>query len=244
MGACARQVATRRWRVTCTLACALALQLAAFSSACAVEPAPLRILFVGNSYLYTNDLPARVRQLAKQRGVVLETELRASPNYALSDHLRDRGFVSALAQPWDWIVLQQGPSSLPASGEDLVASVTAIAARLRGTSTRIALLAAWPAAGRAATSQAGEANYRQAAEAVDACVLPVAAAWRLAGDTEGMPVLYQIDQLHPNRSGTRLSAMIVARGLLGPDARDPGETAMVQTVDAAYAQEPLACPAR
>ncbi|MFS8064527.1 MAG: hypothetical protein ACMG5Z_08040 [Luteimonas sp.] len=208
----------------------------------------MRILFVGNSYLYTNDMPARVRQLAKRHSVTLDTQLRTAPNYALSDHLREPSFDAVLAQPWDWVILQQGPSSLPESKDDLIASAVAIAARLRDRPTRIALLAAWPAAANAATSPAAEANYRDAAAAIGACVLPVAAAWRLAGEVSELPVLYQIDRLHPNRAGTRLSAMVVVHGLLGAGSTAAGhaagggnENAMATIVHAAYAQEPRAC---
>jgi hypothetical protein len=97
-------------------------------------------------------------------------------------------------------------------------------------------------------SPAAEANYRAAAEAIGACVLPVAAAWRLARAEARMPALYQQDRLHPTRAGTRLSAMVVVRGLLGGSAAqaqaNAGERAMAAVVDAAYAAEPLACRPR
>jgi hypothetical protein len=183
--------------------------------------------------------------------VALDTRLHAEPDRALSDHLRERGFDDALlAQPWDWVVLQQGPSSLPASRAALVASARAIATRLQDRPTRIALFAAWPAAMHADASPAAEANYRAAAEAIGACVLPVAAAWRLARAEADMPALYQQDRLHPTRAGTRLSAMVVMRGLLGEATApsrasgDAAEHAMAAVVDAAYAAEPRACRPR
>ena len=224
------------------------LVLCAAPASSAGPPEAVRILFVGNSYLYTNDMPARVRQLAKQRGMMLKTQLRAEPNYALLDHLRVKTFEALLAQPWDWVVLQQGPSSLPESRDELIASAAAIAARLRNKPTRIALLAAWPAERDAASSPAAEANYRLAAATIGACVLPVAAAWRLASEGGQLPALYRTDRLHPNRSGTRLAAMIVVHGLLGEASTPAGNSAgagsertMATIVDAAYAQEPGAC---
>ena len=216
--------------------------VAAFASmpAGAAEPAPSRVLFVGNSYLTTNNLPLRASQLAGQRGQALDAVMHARPDFSLADHLRDRTVLDARGTPWDWVVLQQGPSSLPASGDDLVASARAMALRLQGRPTRIALFAAWPAADRADASLQGEANYRRAAEAIGACLLPVAAAWRLARADAAMPRLYQADRLHPSRSGTRLAALVVLRGLLGRAPAD-GEDAMERIVTAAYAQEPLAC---
>lgn len=204
-------------------------------------PPPTRILFVGNSYLYTNDLPARVRQLTGRNATAPDTRMRAEPDYALADHLRERAFLEALAQPWDWVVLQQGPSSLSTSRDELMASARAIATRLAGRPTRIALFSAWPAAQRIGASREGEASYRLAAEAIGACVLPVAAAWRLAGDDRNMPALYQADRLHPTRAGTRLAALVVVRGLLGAGSDDKANLALDRIVADAYAQEPLAC---
>lgn len=178
---------------------------------------PLRVLFVGNSYLYTNNLPGAVEALAASRGVVIEATMRAEPDYSLADHLRDSRFDALLKASWDWVVLQQGPSSLPGSKRELVESARLISARLRGRPSRIALMSAWPAQRNAAMSSQAEASYREAAAAVDACVLPVASAWRIALAQPDPPPLYQADRLHPTPVGTLLAAMAVARGLLAVD---------------------------
>jgi hypothetical protein len=211
---------------------------------------PLRVLFVGNSYLYTNDLPATVRALAAAHGIAVETTLRAEADFALSDHLRGRRFAALLQQPWDWVLLQQGPSALPESKRELLVSARRVAAHLKGKPTRIALMSAWPAQRNAGMSPRAEASYREAAAAIDACVLPVAAAWRIVGAHASPPRLYQKDGLHPTPIGTLLSAMAVARGLLGvepvlasPD--DAKEAGLFLVLDGAareaQSQESLRC---
>ena len=191
----------------------------------------LRVLFVGNSYLYHNDLPRQVQVLAAERGMVVETVLLAEPDYSLSDHLSQRRLDPLLEQPWDWVVLQQGPSALPESRRELARSARRIAQRLEHEPTRIALMSAWPAQRNAAMSSQAEASYRGAANAISACVLPVATAWRLMLQRPGAPDLYQPDRLHPTPAGSLLAAMVVTRGLLGTDpslqrgtsAREEGE---------------------
>ena len=78
---------------------------------------PLRVLFVGNSLTATNDLPAAVRALAAEAGRrPVETRTVAPGGVSLEEHWRSTGAREALAEgPWDAIVLQQGPSSLPDS---------------------------------------------------------------------------------------------------------------------------------
>src|SRR5688500_10829463 len=54
-------------------------------------PAPrsTSILFVGNSLIYTNDLPSLVKQCVKEKGHYITTESLAFANYSLEDHWID-----------------------------------------------------------------------------------------------------------------------------------------------------------
>ena len=82
---------------------------------------PLRVLFVGNSLTATNDLPAIVAALAAAaKRVPIEYGTVAPGGVNLEDHWTFTGARDALlARPWDVVVLQQGPSSLPESQVDL-----------------------------------------------------------------------------------------------------------------------------
>jgi len=232
----------------------LSAMLAAWPTAASEPQRPLRVLFVGNSYLYTNNLPSAVQALAAARGVTIEATLRAEPDYSLSDHLRNRRLAPLLEESWDWVVLQQGPSALPESRRDLVDSARRIAAQLQGKPIRIALMSAWPAQNRAARSLQAEASYREAATVIEACVLPAASAWRIARAQANPPPLYAEDRLHPTPLGTLLSAMTVTRGLLGmepeqafdaPDGADEVDLAAFRLLDevarAAQEQETADC---
>ena len=204
-------------RMILSLVVLVLLQAWSLPSVASEPTPPLRVLFVGNSYLYTNNLPGAVQALAAGQGVAIEATMRAEPDYSLSDHLRQHRFGPLLQETWDWVVLQQGPSALPESRRDLVESARAIAERLKGKPTRIALMSAWPAQRNAGMSLQAEASYREAAVAIGACVLPVASAWRIARAQPDAPVLYAADRLHPTRPGTLLAAMAVVRGLLAMD---------------------------
>lgn len=192
--------------------------LLALSFGTALASPPVRVLFVGNSHTATNGLPQVVEALAARQGVRLEVEMIAEPGYSLGDHLAGRDLRAALQEDWDWIVLQQGPSSLPESREDLIASTRSVAALLQGPPTRIALLSVWPHRRHRETSHAAEESYRQAASAIGGCVLPAATAWRHALAADAPPRLYQRDQLHASEVGTVLAALTMLPGLIGEDA--------------------------
>lgn len=175
---------------------------------------PLRVLFVGNSYTYSHELPDVVAAVAAARGIALVTGMLALPNYAIEDHLARRDYENMLLRGWDWVLLQQGPSSLPENQVNLRVFSGRAADLARARGIRVALWSAWPALDNAHTWAAAEASYRNAALANNLCVLPVATAWRLARERAPGVQLYADDRLHPERPGTLLAALVVAQGLV------------------------------
>ena len=101
-------------------------------SACSLGTAPdvpegaLKVLFIGNSLTYFNDLPRTVAQLASSAGAQqCYCYPIAYPDFALEDHYDFRQAVTALEEEdWDFVVMQQGPSALAASKVDLPGSGT------------------------------------------------------------------------------------------------------------------------
>ena len=76
------------------------------------QPTPTRILFIGNSLTYSNDLPAMVCAMARSAGRQATCESVAKPDYGLEEHWNEREAREAIARGWDVVVLQQGFSRL------------------------------------------------------------------------------------------------------------------------------------
>ena len=95
----------------------LSLLLAPFASVQAQDPAPkeYRVLLVGNSLTYTNNLPALLRAVGASQGTTIVTETYAAPGGTLDDRL-DEGHVAAAlrARKFDAIVLQEQGGHLAA----------------------------------------------------------------------------------------------------------------------------------
>lgn len=72
----------------------------------------MRILFVGNSLTYTNDLPALVSAIGTSKGQLVENEVLAKPGHALEGHWQE-GCLQTMIESghFDFVVTQQGPSS-------------------------------------------------------------------------------------------------------------------------------------
>jgi hypothetical protein len=180
--------------------------------------AVLRVLFVGNSLTAAHDLPELVRTMAAGAGVTMEVAARAPGGFSLADHWGDRSLRKLLAEGrFDFLVLQQGPSSQPESRRELLASAVRWAKEARRRGARPALYMVWPFRDQPRGFTLVSTSYREAAKGADALVLPAGEAWREALAADPRLHLYQEDGLHPTPAGSYLAALVVAHGLAGVD---------------------------
>jgi hypothetical protein len=75
----------------------------------AAEPAPLKVLFIGNSYTSVNDLPAMVAGLAEAAGGrKIEVDRHLVGGCTLEKHVKDQKAIDKIrAKKWDVVVLQE-----------------------------------------------------------------------------------------------------------------------------------------
>lgn len=186
-----------------------------------------RVLFIGNSLTYTNDLPGMLKQLARMAGdTTLEVASVAYPDFALEDHwnqgtaptwLRDR--------KWEYVVMQQGSSALPASQQHLRTWAVQFAPLVRAAGAEPVMLMVWPQQNRLFDFPNVRQSYQLAAEAIDGMFVPAGDAWVRYGN---YGELYS-DGLHPTRRATYLTALVLLQRLLdiNPESLPPvipGET--------------------
>jgi hypothetical protein len=134
------------------------LPIAALALACGasrgMEPPEFRegakrILFIGNSLTYVNDLPSVVAALGAQSGDDLGVYSVAFPDVSLDDHWIDGTAAGVLRSTnWDVVVMQQGPSSLPENQLLLAAAAERFEPLIRSAGAVPALYMVWPASSR------------------------------------------------------------------------------------------------
>src|SRR5256712_3057541 len=67
-----------------------------------------RVLFIGNSYTYVNDLPAMFAGLARSGGHRVETAMVAEGGATLAEHAASAATSAAItSKKWDVVVLQE-----------------------------------------------------------------------------------------------------------------------------------------
>ena len=175
-----------------------------------------KVLFIGNSYLYLLDVPGIVQAMVDSAGGdKLAIETVAGPNMALVDHWNYGYAKQEIAKGgWEWVVLQQGPSSVEYNRDTLRMATAAFAIEMDKVSAKPALFSAWPTIDRYQDFPRAIESYKLAASDVGGVYLPVAPAWLEAWKLDPDLQLYG-DGLHPSYEGAYLSALVVYGKLLG-----------------------------
>lgn len=181
-----------------------------------------RVLFIGNSLTYQNDLPSMMVALARQAG---DTQLQAAtvafPDYALEDHWAEgtaRRFLTE--RKWEYVVMQQGSSALPASQVNLRAGALQFAPLIRAAGAEPVMYMVWPSRARLGDFPAVLQSYRNAAMAIDGIFAPAGDAWTAYGD---LSACYAFDGLHPTVRGTYLAALVLLERIrhIAPESLPP-----------------------
>ncbi|MGZ8312324.1 MAG: hypothetical protein ACXWU1_12500 [Allosphingosinicella sp.] len=190
-----------------------------------------RVLFLGDSYTYYNDMPAMVTEMADSAGSEnrIAITMRAFPSATLEDHWNNSETRSLLAQGgWDRIVVQ--PESylqmLDAGSEHYRFG----SRLLNGTGVaRPAIVVSWTASNahyeskpvtRAEHFRNLERNSRGLAARTGGELIDVAQVWEdlLADD---LPFsLYKDDGNHPSLEGSYAAALVVYASLSGRNVAD------------------------
>ena len=180
-------------------------------------PRNVRVLFIGNSLTYVNDLPRMVVALGAISGVTVTQEFVTLPNFSLGDHLLDGRALAALQRErWDYVVLQQGPTTLLDSRNDLLRATRAFAAPIRKSGARAVLYSVWTDRRHAKDIELVSYSYRMAAKSVDGLLVPAGDVWSAAWRSDPKIEFYGADGFHPGAAGTHAAALTMARVLFGP----------------------------
>ena len=180
-----------------------------------------RVLFVGNSYSYVNELPSVFQELAHAGNHAARVGLVADPGQTLVDHVDSRDAADAV-QAGDWnIVVLQEQSQIPASGSlrraDMYPAARQLSQMIRTTGAEPMLFLTWarregwPAAGLASYSAmqaAVDLGYLTLGRALHVSVAPVGIAWAATLASERHPKLWGQDGSHPTIRGTYLAACV------------------------------------
>ena len=211
---------------------------------------PRKILFIGNSYTYVNDLPAAVAAIAKAEGRPLEVASVTQGGQTLkffNDPEKEKGkeALAAIASGGYDVVVLQEQSLRPAISTGLFLEAAAsLCKKIRAAGAEPVFYATWGRKeGAAALEQYHLTNktmtekllaaYRRAGEINGAAVSPVGAAFYEIYTGHPGIELYQSDGSHPSQAGTFLAALTLYITIFGEAPQSAASAARARGVSSA-----------
>jgi hypothetical protein len=207
---------------------AAALGLAAVLSSGAAPPAT-RVLFVGNSYTYYNNLPAIFSALAESRSDRrVDVRMAAPGGWRLKDHW-EKGDARALldAVKWTHVVLQDQSTlgvnyfvegTVHVSTDEVFRPYAEKwASAIRGAGGEPVFYLTWARLGVPEDQAALNAAYIRTARSTRASLAPVGIAWKDTRDRFPEINLFQKDGSHPSPAGSYLAACVLFATIFNTD---------------------------
>ena len=202
-----------------------------------------KILFIGNSHTYVNDVPGILQSLADSAGGErVAVASIALPNYALIDHWIDGVAPREIAKGgWQWIVMQQGWTPGGIYRDTLRLAAKNFGVEIAKIGAKGAMYQTWPPTSRPQDFEPSIVSYELAAADINGVVFPVARAWLETWKRNPDAALYASDGLHASVSGSYLAAVvmyakIMNRSPVGLPARLRTRSGIVVTIDPALAR--------
>jgi len=205
----------RRW----AMAVAVLVCLAAAGPQAADQAPNARVLFIGNSLTFANNLPAMIEAVTAQAGFKgrIRCQAVALPNSGLQEHWHDGRALSALRNGtrWTHVVLQQGPTSMPDSRRILREFAGKFAFEARSIGAKVVIFSPWTPRDRLEFMDAVLESHHLAAEDVKGILVPVGEGWRAALRVDPSLPLYGRDDFHPSPAGSYVAALMFFERLAG-----------------------------
>ncbi len=212
------------------------LQNPGSSSTASVERT--RVLFIGNSYTYTNDLPGVVRSMAKAAGLEVEVAERTAGGATLAQHAADAATLQTIAAgEWDYVVLQEQSQTPLFNRPGMFAAARQLHAQIQQSGAKTVLYMTW-ARENAPQTQAGLSRaYRELAGQLGAEVAPAGEVWQSLRARQPRLRLYNADGSHPSPAGTHVAASVIFAEIFGLSPVGlPAEGSQLSSSDARLAQ--------
>lgn len=193
-----------------------------------------KVLIIGNSYTFYNDLPNVLQALSSKTKCPLKVESYTAGAMSLRGFLDDPQHAKArqLVETgnYDWLILQdqsQTPAYKPEETMDSVKRWTDIAKK---HDTKVMLFLTWAHASAdggkptplVAMQESTSATYCKAAVENKVKVAPVGEAWARWYKKNPSKPLHLQDLSHPNPSGTYLAACVIHASISGKPVKAAG----------------------
>ncbi|MBC8192145.1 MAG: hypothetical protein ISR87_08150 [Candidatus Marinimicrobia bacterium] len=179
----------------------------------------LYVLFVGNSFTYSNDLPQMVSMISDSAHINLVAKMSVGPGVKISDHWRGTGGLKTKEiikkEKFD-IVILQGQSMAPMSHPDsFIVYRKLFCDYVKENGAEPFIFSSWAPQKLYNYQEELTSAYSTLSREINTDVLPIGPAWNLAHKLKPRIELFNSDGRHPSVLGTFLTACVITKTLTG-----------------------------
>lgn len=180
-----------------------------------------RILFVGNSHTYTNDLPLLFSELTKAMGQESDVQELSEGRYTLTQFADSSDTLgAALAQKlseesWDFVILQENTNDAFSFAEqNMLPAALTLDEKIRAAGGQTAILMTWTPKDGAGFMDRKEVqavlaqNTMAVSEKLESLLIPGGAAFMRCNEQYPDIELWGEDGMHPSLEGSYLAACL------------------------------------
>ena len=169
----------------------------------------LKILFIGNSHTYYNDMPSMVKARAEEEGFACHVTMLAHPGWFLIQHLNEPAVrFNILYGNYDYVVLQEhahpfGPE------EKFLEAATALNQYIREAGSTPVIYACWARKHEKEAQDQMNEVHRRVAQEIDALIAPVGENWWNYQESRPEIEMYAEDGAHASVHGSEFAASLI-----------------------------------
>lgn len=171
----------------------------------------IRILFVGNSYTYADDIPWITQQLAASAkdSKTLEVEMIAPLGATLESHWKAGNVVSRLHETnWNYVVLQEQSNIPIEQPSQMKIYAKLFNDEIKGHGAKTILFLTWPRQQQPENLAALTNTIFGVAKELNAIIAPVGIVWsEVLKQKPSLPIYHQ-DGSHPNAIGSYIAGCV------------------------------------
>jgi hypothetical protein len=178
----------------------------------ASAPDALKVLFVGNSYIYVNNLPGILTSLGNAPGSPHQIE---TTYVTIGGGFLENLWFESSAQKtiqntkWDYVVLQEGAGLLANAPAQTARYVRLFDTEIKKSGATTVLFLPWSEQSKLEAQPAMNRSTYEMAKELGAKVAPIGPAWTLAQRLKSDIGLYQSDEMHATPAGSYLAACTI-----------------------------------
>ena len=180
-----------------------------------------KILFIGNSHTYMNDMPELARQMMENAtGEACEVFMLANPGKPLKWHMEEDYYsvrFNVLYGKYDYCVIQEQAHPLPPE-EDTVESIARLIDLCKKANIAPVIFETWAEKRKPENQDEMNRRYRKLAREYGAILAPVGEVWeKTLADLNDQSEydLYFRDGEHASAVGDYLAAMVTVKAITG-----------------------------